>query len=33
MNYHEFRLIEDIERHIVINKQKYDYGLLKDSFK
>lgn len=33
MNYQEFNLIEDIERNIVINKQKYDYSVLKDSFK
>lgn len=33
MNYQEFNLIEDIERNIVINKQKYDYSALKDSFK
>lgn len=33
MNYHEFNLIEDIERNIIINKQKYEYSVLKDSFK
>ena len=33
MSYHEINLIEDIETQIVINKQKYDYGTLKDSFK
>ncbi len=33
MNYHEISLIEDIETQIVINKQKYEYNVLKDSFK
>ena len=33
MNYHQIKLIEDIETQIVINKQKYDYTALKDSFK
>lgn len=33
MNYHEFSLIEDIERQIVINKQKYEYQAFKESIK
>lgn len=33
MNYQEISLIEDIETQMVINKQRYDYMTLKDSFK